>query len=62
MTFNSPDMTIGRCVRTHALAAGSSPAFLTASRTVSWKGYDEATDRISANLAALGVERGDRAT
>lgn len=53
-------MTIGRCVRTHALAAGSSPAFLTASRTVSWKGYDEATDRISADLAALGVERGDR--
>src|SRR5665213_2455505 len=58
--FDTADMTVGGCVRANSLNDGARPAFLTATTTMSWTGYDHAADRVSAQLVAVGVERGHR--
>lgn len=54
------DETIARRVRRHATTIPDRYAFVAGERRITWREYDELSDRLAAALLARGLRRGDR--
>ncbi|MGN9910140.1 class I adenylate-forming enzyme family protein [Phytohabitans sp. LJ34] len=54
------DETIAQRVRRHATAIPDRAAFVAGSRRITWREYDELSDRLAAALLERGLRRGDR--
>ena len=52
--------SLGGFAREQARRFGSKPLFLCGDEVVTYRGYDERTDRVAGGLARLGLGRGDR--
>ena len=53
-------MQIGEMIRTAGRRFGDAPAILCEAQTMSFKAFDEATDRLGNGLLLLGLVPGDR--
>ena len=53
-------MQIGEIIRRAGVTFGDAPAFVEGSRVVSFRGFDEATDRLGNALLAEGLKPGER--
>src|ERR1700745_1331155 len=53
-------MQIGALIRRAALHFGEAPCLVEGERTLSFRDFDEATDRLGNALLAIGLKAGDR--
>src|SRR5579859_3636365 len=53
-------MQIGALIRRAALHFGEAPCLVEGQRTLSFRDFDDATDRLGHALLAIGLEPGDR--
>lgn len=53
-------MQIGELIRRAGLIYGEAPAFVEGARVMSFRGFDQATDRLGNALLAAGLEPGER--
>ncbi len=54
------DDTLADDIARHAAAMPTAPAFITENERVSWRQYDQTSDRLAGVLVAAGYQRGER--